>query len=31
MDHHLDLEEHLDTVFQTSQDNREVDWQKLFH
>ena len=25
MDHHLYLEEHLDKIFQTSQDNREVD------
>ena len=25
MDHHFDLEEHLDTIFQTSRDKREVD------
>ena len=31
MDHHPDLEEHWDKISQTIQDNRVVDWHKLFH
>ena len=31
MDNRLDWEEHCDKIFQTSLDNRVVDWYRLFH